>query len=205
MIERTGLPIEVVRGLESARLSGRCETRLEGKMTWCMDSGHTLESIALAAGWFGSEIKKASQSKKRRRILLFNQQTRDASALATRLYQTLDAAAGADKEQPFTHAVFCSNKTFQQAGFRPDLQNMNVTGSSVDKLEVQKKLAETWNALDAKTQVEVKGSIEEAVEWCREAASADVEEEEGAMVLVTGSVHLVGGFLEVIETGRPTA
>ena len=44
----------------------------------------------------------------------------------------------------------------------------------------------------------MKGSIEEAVEWCRNIAG---HEEGEVMVLVTGSTHLVGGFLDVLETG----
>ncbi len=75
---------------------------------------------------------------------------------------------------------------------------MNTNKQAVDTLEVQRGLAETWTALDAEAVVEVKTSIEEAVGWCR-----DVARDAGGevKVLVTGSVHLVGGFLEVLETG----
>lgn len=75
-----------------------------------------------------------------------------------------------------------------------------------------------------KAEVVVRGSIEEAVGWVRVVAgehgakkSGEVKDEEGGeekrqegeikgeeekeevKVLVTGSVHLVGGFLEVLE------
>ena len=50
---------------------------------------------------------------------------------------------------------------------------------------------------DPKTQVAVLSTIEEAVMWVEQIARSETEE---VMALVTGSVHLVGGFLEVLET-----
>lgn len=81
--------------------------------------------------------------------------------------------------------------------------SMNTSAKAVENLVVQRGLAETWRGIDPETVVEVKGSVEEAVGWCRDMAgkgTGDAEEE--VMVLVTGSVHLVGGFLEVLETGK---
>ena len=194
------LPANFVRGLEQVRWPGRCEIRKEDKIAWHLDGGHTLESIEVAASWFASQIPPAAtaSNNKRTRILLFNQQTRDANALAGALRKTL--AAALKNEQPFTHAVFCTNTTFRDAGYRPDLVSMNTSKEAVDALEVQRGLAETWKEIDGgkPAVVEVKRSIEEAVEWCRGVAR-DVDGD--VMVLVTGSVHLVGGFLEVLESG----
>lgn len=212
------LPSEFIRGLEQVRWPGRCETRREENIAWHIDGGHTLESIELAASWFASKVplspapptsspsstpSKTKPKTKRPRILLFNQQTRDANALATALHRTLASALG--NERPFTHAVFCTNVTFRDQGYRPDLMSMNTNSAAVGKLEVQRGLAETWRGVDTETMVEVKGSIEEAVGWCRDVAGKESEGGQGeseVMVLVTGSVHLVGGFLEVLETGK---
>ena len=192
------LPLEFVQGLEQVRWPGRCETRHEQDLSWYIDGGHTLESIELAGSWFASQIPSSGNAKtKSTRILLFNQQTRDANALAKALHSTLEASL--KDERPFTHAVFCTNVTFKEAGFRPDLISMNTSATAVERLEVQNDLAETWKGIDAQTKVEVKASIEEAVDWCRGIASNSAKT---TMVLVTGSVHLVGGFLEVLETGK---
>ena len=197
---RGELPPEFIHGLEEVRWPGRCETRREKGIAWHIDSGHTLESIDVAGSWFASQIPP-SQSPQRTRILLFNQQTRDANALAKALHGSL--ASALHNGQPFTHAVFCTNVTFKAEGYRPDLMSMNTSSTAVERLEVQRGLAETWRGLDPQTVVEVKGSIEEAVEWCRDVAGVGEGDAEGdAMVLVTGSVHLVGGFLEVLETGK---
>ncbi|KAL8708600.1 MAG: hypothetical protein Q9220_006536 [cf. Caloplaca sp. 1 TL-2023] len=228
------LPPEFIRGLEKVRWPGRCEIRRERGIAWHLDSGHTLESIQLAASWFASHIppsspispqqpssppqaKEQGKKKNRRtpRILLFNQQSRDAPALVRRLHSTLlsslPPAPGSKQEQPITHAIFTTNLTHRTTGYRPDLISMNTDRSRVEALEVQLSLQKTWRELDPEAVVEVRGSIEESVEWVRgvvAAARAEVKgegEEEGegedVMCLVTGSTHLVGGFLEVLEGG----
>ncbi|KAL8731803.1 MAG: hypothetical protein Q9181_004180 [Wetmoreana brouardii] len=228
-IPPTNLPQEFIRGLEQVRWPGRCETRREKGITWYIDSGHTLESIRLAASWFASHISPPpqlqpqsqsspappipKQRKSPKRILLFNQQTRDAPALARALHSTLSSAL--NDEKPFTHAVFCTNLTSRTNGYRPDLVSINTDKKKVEALEVQRGLANAWRELDGEeggAEVVVKGSIEEAVGWVRAIADQEGEDsgrekdgdDEGEIevkCLVTGSVHLVGGFLEVLEGG----
>ncbi|KAA6410105.1 MAG: folylpolyglutamate synthase [Lasallia pustulata] len=166
------LPLEFKRGLEQVHWPGRCETRREKGIAWHLDGGHTLESIRLAATWFASQIpplppspSPAANPAQRKRVLLFNQQTRDASALALALHATL-AAALAD-EQPFSHAVFCSNVTFKERGYKPDLVSMNTSEDEVGGLGVQWGLKRTWEGVDGRTVVVVKGTVEEAVGWVR--------------------------------------
>ena len=193
------LPLEFKTGLECVQWGGRCETRREKGIAWHIDGGHTLESIEVAAKWFASQIPSRSpNSPPRKRVLLFNQQTRDANALARALHRTLVEALR--DEQPFTHAVFCSNVTFKETGYKPDLVSMSTSETQVGELSVQRALKKTWERVDARTEVRVVGTIEEAVGCVRGLVGG--EEEEEVMVLVTGSVHLVGGFLEVLETGN---
>ncbi|KAJ5225373.1 Folylpolyglutamate synthase [Penicillium chermesinum] len=185
---------------------GRCETRFEKNVTWYIDGGHTLESIRLAGQWFASRIQEDSSSSdlatKKTRILIFNQQTRDSTALATALHETL--AAALQSGVPFTHAIFCTNITYKQAGYRPDLVSMNTNADDVEHLRVQKSLAEAWNSIDPSAQTKVFGTIEEAVDYARDVASQERKtaqnDEAPVMTFVTGSLHLVGGFLDVIET-----
>lgn len=199
------LPEKFRQGLELARLGGRCETRQEKNVAWYIDGGHTLESIKLAAQWFVSQIQANSSSTeaadKKLRLLIFNQQTRDSTALARALYETLAAALGG--ETPFTHAIFCTNVTYKEAGYRPDLVSMNTNASDVEKLRVQNDLAQAWREIDPRTEIKVYATIEEAVDFARELGARErglVENEAPVMTFVTGSLHLVGGFLDVIET-----
>lgn len=64
--------------------------------------------------------------------------------------------------------------------------------AAIAELTVQKALAEAWKDQDNNAATEVKGTIEEAVEFAR---SLDGP----TQVLVTGSLHLVGGLLEVLD------
>ena len=74
-------------------------------------------------------------------------------------------------------------------------------------LGVQRGLRDAWRELDGECVVEVKGSIEEAVGWVRGIAGTEGGGGKGGgrgeevKCLVTGSLHLVGGFLEVFEGG----
>ncbi|KAJ6161402.1 Folylpolyglutamate synthase [Penicillium chermesinum] len=180
------LPAKFKTGLE--------ETRLGGPL------------IRLAGQWFASRIQEDSSSSdlatKKTRILIFNQQTRDSTALATALHETL--AAALQSGVPFTHAIFCTNITYKQAGYRPDLVSMNTNADDVEHLRVQKSLAEAWNSIDPSAQTKVFGTIEEAVDYARDVASQERKtaqnDEAPVMTFVTGSLHLVGGFLDVIET-----
>ncbi|KAI5291903.1 Folylpolyglutamate synthetase [Ascosphaera acerosa] len=194
------LPERFRSGLEQVKLGGRCETRVEGGITWHIDGGHTLDSIEASAKWFASSPGSLDRPL---RVLIFNQQTRDAVSLAKALYATLRAS---NPDLHFTHALFCTNVTFREAGYRPDLVSINTNSTDVDHLSVQRKLASAWKDLDETSEVHVLGTIEEAVELVRR-LQAEKEGADGrgsdASVLVTGSLHLVGGLLEVLESAGP--
>ena len=193
-LERHSFDEKIRKGLSEVHWGGRCETRQEEGIIWCIDGGHTLESIQLVGEWFTERIQSTSLEEKGNRVLIFNQQTRDAAALARALYATLASALG--KEKPFTHAIFCTNTTFKETGFRPDLVSVNTNRTDVEELSVQKGLAKTWAEIDPSTEVKVVRTIEEAVQEVRDMARDSWH----VTALVTGSLHLVGGFLEVLET-----
>ena len=191
-------------GLKLVKWPGRCETRREDGVTWYIDGGHTLDSIEVAGTWFADQLRPSLDSSGSKiRCLIFNQQTRDAGALAKALHDTLAVTLG--KANPFSHAIFCTNTTFLNTGFRPDLISVNTNASDVNEMKVQNQLAETWKQIDPRTDVKVVKTIEEAVGLVRKLADTK-EGGDDVKVLVTGSLHLVGGFLEVIETtgaGQP--
>jgi len=193
----TALPEEFVRGLEQVYLGGRCEIRPDHHrkdMTWYIDGGHTLESIEMAGRWFATIAAQTDGEKQSTtRILVFNQQTRDAASLARKLHDTLAAALG--DAHPFKHAIFCTNTTYLDAGFKADLVSMNTNKDDVDTLKVQKELARAWDGIDPEASVHVLTTIEESISRARELAPDGKAE-----VLVTGSLHLVGGVIEVLES-----
>jgi folylpolyglutamate synthase len=204
------LPDEFKRALQDTRWPGRCEIRREKNIAWHIDGGHTKESIAETAKWFAEQITESTGARiSEQRILIFNQQTRDANALAKVLHDALVDGVHASKSPlakastVFTHVIFTNNKTFNE-GFSPDLVSINTNALDVESLAVQNELAKAWNDLDPHPTISIRASIEDALqdarrmarEWTK--ASSDVE----VPVLVTGSIHLVGGAIEVLETGR---
>ncbi|PSN59333.1 FolC bifunctional protein [Corynespora cassiicola Philippines] len=209
------LPAEFVRGLEQVRLSGRCEVRREENLAWHIDGGHTLESIEVTGRWFADQIVSASASASASsaqaapRVLIFNQQTRDANALAKALYVALQAGITSGATSPFSHVIFTTNQTFSE-GYKPDLVSINTNQQDVDALAVQKALAQTWSEVDPSAAVSVVKTIEEAIGSARTVAKEWVQksgenQKQEVMALVTGSLHLVGGAIEVLETEKSTA
>lgn len=200
------LPPEFVRGLEQVRWPGRCEIRRETNVAWHIDGGHTLESIEVTGRWFAEQIASATATtaseSKAPRIMIFNQQTRDANQLARTLYAALQNGMVSGTTSPFTHVIFTTNQTFSQ-GYKPDLVSINTNQQDVDTLAVQKALAHTWSDIDSSAEVHVLRTIEEAIGTARAVAQSwakDTEAHTEVMVLITGSLHLVGGALEVLET-----
>lgn len=126
--------------------------------------------------------------------MIFNQQNRDApEKLAEALSSSLKTALSTS--DVFTHAVFCTNVTFKEQGYKPDLMSVGAPSAAIAELTVQKGLAKAWKEQDENAVTEVRGTIEEAVEYAR-----GLEGE--TQVLVTGSLHLVGGLLEVLDVGK---
>lgn len=199
------LPQEFIRGLERVHWPGRCEIRRENSIAWHIDGGHTLESIEVTGCWFAEQIQKSSNASPRR-ILIFNQQTRDANALAKGLHEALllgvKSQTNTSSLNVFSHVIFCTNQTFS-SGYKPDLVSINTNKDDVDALSVQRELAKTWNSIEPSTSYSIVGSIEDAVKEARQKAKEWTSNSKDAevMTLVTGSLHLVGGFIEVLETG----
>lgn len=107
------LPELVREGLENVVFPGRCQVITEGSVEWNIDGAHTMESLDAAGVWFG---RRAAQARKNR-VLIFNQQNRDApekllGALAASLKQKLG-------DELFTHAVFCTNVTYKDQSYKP--------------------------------------------------------------------------------------
>lgn len=177
------IPARVLQGLEKTRWDGRCQVLERGSITWYIDGAHTKESIEAASGWFAKRAKSSDKKK----VLLFNQQSRDANALLSNLYDKTHAYA------TFDFIIFTTNVTWKTGDYSADLVSMNTSKEQVDNLEVQNSLAQKWVQLDGeRCETHVTASIEEAC--------GIIEKfQEPLDVFVTGSLHLVGGLLVVFD------
>lgn len=192
-----GLPDEFVEGLEKARWDGRCQIISERKdydhITWYIDGAHTMELINVASTWFKQEVSKRHTTK----ILLFNQQSREnASALLEKLYRNIS-----DQSLKFDHVIFTTNITWSDGSYNSDLVSMNNSKDQVDRLVVQKELAGKWSQLDQASGLTSRKHVFPDIETSLRFIKSLTSDKE-AEVFVCGSLHLVGGFLAVLDGDR---
>lgn len=177
------IPDLFLEGLKDTIWEGRCQTLVRGNSTWYVDGAHTKDSIEAASGWF----KQVASNSKNKKVLLFNQQSRDAEALINNLHQILDP------EVKFDTVIFTTNVTWNSGVYSADLVSMNTSKDQVEKLVVQKALADHWLKLNQQSgSIHVTPDIETSYEV--------IKKLDGPLdVFVTGSLHLVGGLLVVFD------
>lgn len=201
-------PPTFVSGLAAARWPGRCQEvvdPLSEKTRWYLDGAHTLESLSCCAQWFFSAgvglPEDPKSSKKGSRVLIFNCTNGRSGEV---FLGVLLAEAGSRLRELgspetvgalFDEVVFCANVTYADGAFKGDLTTRAIPESDLAQLRTQQALADAWFTLVSDfpiTHVHVLPSIEHAVRVVRS------KEESGAVsVLVAGSLHLVGGVIEV--------
>ena len=200
------LPPEFAQGLRKARLRGRCETLVDSNagVTWLVDGAHTAESLDEVARWFTGKLKqkqqqipkkKQKQTQNQKRVLVFNQQERDAAKMLRRLVGNIErfsAVVGGEGEggggSPFDLAIFTRNDM---------LPGNNGPGEPERDLSVQRAAADAMREVSPGTErVLVVDNVSEAVEMVK---GSDEEEKGEVVVLVTGSLHLVGAVLRTLE------
>ncbi|KAK3309487.1 Mur ligase [Chaetomium strumarium] len=188
------LPQEFVDGLEQVVWRGRCEVKEEGSVLWHVDGAHTADSLKMAARWFVGEC--AARAEGGPKVLIFNQQGRtEAVDFLDGLCNTVKNADPAGKG--FEHVIFCTNVTYATTGYKRDFVNHQHDPADIEKMTMQRGFAERWKALDPSANVMLIPNIEEAINTAR-----DLAERAGGtkvQVLVTGSLHLVGGALGILE------
>lgn len=177
------IPRSFLDGLIDTQWEGRCQTLERGNSTWFIDGAHTKDSIEAASAWF----KQVALKSKNKKVLLFNQQSRDAEALINNLHQVLYP------EMQFDEVIFTTNVTWRSGSYSADLVSMNTSKDQVEKLVVQKALAEHWDKLvQQRGNVHVTTDIETSYELIRKLVGP-------VDIFVTGSLHLVGGLLVVFD------
>ncbi|KAJ3495576.1 hypothetical protein NLG97_g3294 [Lecanicillium saksenae] len=191
------LPAEFVNGLENTSFRGRCEVKAEDKITWHVDGAHTADSLKVSAKWFASETENSTGP----RVLIFNQQGRTEAVdfLDSVFLANKKASASASEAQSFDHVVFCTNVTYAKTGYKRDFVNKQVDPKEIEGMTAQRRFADKWAQLDPNADVRVIPTIQEALEYARSLGDKDLEEGAAVQAYVTGSLHLVGGALGILE------
>ncbi|KAM3541721.1 hypothetical protein ARSEF1564_005350 [Beauveria bassiana] len=184
------LPEETLRALRGATLRGRCEVVYDEahNVQWMLDGAHTRESIEQVAAWLAESVADddGDDDGISGVTLVFNQQERDAPALLTCLVDAVAEATNGRRVVVFPRALLTRN---EQAVEDHD-----------GDVSVQRALAETMRMLAPRCNVSVFDNVQSAVaEVRRTAAAATAGRGRKQKVLVTGSLHLVGGIMRAIE------
>ncbi|TIA73595.1 hypothetical protein E3P92_01536 [Wallemia ichthyophaga] len=211
---RNGLPQVFVDGLTKARWPGRCQTVVDPRRpstTWFLDGSHTADSLTACMQWFGGvvrarrerELEVEQPQQHTRTHLIFNCTKGRSPTELLGVVAAYLTAAGANMETLFTSVIFCTNLTYTSGEFASDLTARNVDVLTIQELEVQHELKAAWNSLlpQFKGCVEVLPSIEAAVDYIDRSESLSVNSTNNphshTHILVCGSLHLVGGVIEV--------
>ena len=127
--------------------------------------------------------------------MIFNQQGRSE---ATGFLESVFKATKREGQPAFDHVIFCTNVTYADSGYKRDFVNHQFDPSEIDKMTVQHKFAEKWTELDPNAIVKVMPTIQQSIEYARHIGE-DLPEGETVQALITGSLHLVGGALGILE------
>ncbi|CAI9295943.1 unnamed protein product [Lactuca saligna] len=207
-LETSSLPERFIKGLTSANLQGRAQIIpdkvSEGDLVFYLDGAHSPESMEVCANWFSIAIGDDNSKKDSAQILLFNcMSVRDPQLLFPRL---VDTCGG--------HGV-----KFKKAIFVPNMSVYNKVGSSSSSLpqtdlkEVdnswQLTLGRVWENIiccgesesetgscESKNSM-VFSSLPLAIKWLRDTAKQNKSVR--LQVLVTGSLHLVGDVMKLVN------
>ncbi|KAK3341808.1 tetrahydrofolylpolyglutamate synthase [Lasiosphaeria hispida] len=192
------LPREFVDGLEQVVWRGRCEATEEDRVVWHVDGAHTVDSLKMAARWFAGEwAEEGKRSRAGPKVLIFNQQGRvEAVDFLDGLCNTVKKADPAGRG--FEHVIFCTNVTYAATGYKRDFVNHQYNPKDIENMTMQRVFAERWSTLDPSANVMLIPTIEEAINKARSLGET-VEDDQKVQALITGSLHLVGGALGIIE------
>ncbi|KAK7695437.1 hypothetical protein QCA50_000073 [Cerrena zonata] len=198
-----------ITALKNAKWPGRCQTvpdPVHTATTWFLDGAHTAESLSFCVQWFVSPdgaLRKLDAPTRPARILIFNctsGRSGDAflgSMLVRGAEQLKRHISSEEINTFFDRVIFCANVTYADGGFKGDLTTRAISETDLAQLKTQNELASAWRSLVPSfpaDRIHVLPSIEHAVRVVRE------EEASGKVdVLVTGSLHLVGGIIEVAQ------
>ncbi|KAI0126397.1 tetrahydrofolylpolyglutamate synthase, partial [Xylariales sp. AK1849] len=178
-------------GLEQVVWRGRCEVKVEGPVVWHIDGAHTVDSLRMATKWFAGECASRLGPK----ALVFNQQGRTE---AVDFLEGMISALKSQGQGSFDHVVFCTNVTYASTGYKRDFVNHQHDPQAIEKLTAQHQFAEKWSSLDPDAKVVVLPTIEDAISHVRDLGK-ELDGERTVQAFITGSLHLVGGALGILE------
>ncbi|KAK5130372.1 hypothetical protein LTR08_002164 [Meristemomyces frigidus] len=167
---------DIENGVEQWQWPGRFQVIPDGSRTWFLDAAHNDMSVGIAAQWFAESLQDTKGGIVRVLIFSHINELRDTASLLECLAKAL-LECNADVK----HVIFSTydESTERKATREPKSPAL---------------FHETWKRVQPDTQIWDEPTIQGAIERARGIGTA------GAHVLITGSQHLVGPALRILQS-----
>jgi len=166
-------------------LPGRCQKISKEKMNIYLDGAHTVDSLEVCLNWF-EESTKQNTHRNHQKIVIFNLTGhRDHKTFLSMIDKCLSRS-----KNPRNKIIFSSNIT-KSTGYNPELSNKTTSiDNQIFKVILHDQFWKSFSTVESDSCK----SIEEAFQLVeKEAVSGG-----NIDLLVTGSLHLVSGVLQLI-------
>lgn len=178
------VPTTFIYGLRFCVWPGRSQVVKVDSTTYFIDGAHTPKSLQCCVEWYLTEREHRGKYKVLRVLVFHCTADRSPESLLPFL-----------KDCGFDAAVFCPAQVYPTIDEHSDQTNYNQ--SRIEEMLKVKRNSLVWKTVSLKTSVTKEfDCISKAFEWLE---SFKKTHETGVEVLVTGSLHLVGGFLSLLE------
>ncbi|KAJ5757555.1 uncharacterized protein N7511_006249 [Penicillium nucicola] len=178
---------DILKGIEDFSWLGRFEIIEDGASQWFVDGAHNPLSLTQAAEWYSNNIDKVKP--RRCRVLIFSHFSEERD--------------GADLMESLAHAL-------QGHNAKPDYVIFTTYEERIDgttRIDKTLKVPETpfpdlcstysslWKVFDSEAVLSTEPTIEGALNQAKQIST----QEGGAQIFVAGSLHLVGGALNLLR------
>lgn len=183
---------DIVHGVQQFSWPGRFQHISQGCDQWYLDGAHNELSIKQAVEWFGKCLQDRSRANSSAaRIVIFSHISngRDGVELLLCLKRAVQ-----DSGVSPSHVIFTTYQERRDGRMRPD---KTLQDPAAGASQLPRTYPEIWKGgSESKTEnVSFEPCIEDALEEARIVGA----EHGGMHVLITGSLHLVGGALHLLQ------
>ncbi|KAK4507519.1 hypothetical protein PRZ48_001254 [Zasmidium cellare] len=174
---RTLTEVDLEVGIEQFSWPGRFQTIPEKQWTWYLDAAHNDMSVKIAAKWFAEALEHAQRHPDHPAILIFSHinELRDSAELLQSLGEALKAHGA-----HIQHVIF---STYDESDARKSHQSP----------ESPELFRQVWQKINPKGQIWSEPTIQGAIRLARQLGP------DGMHTLITGSQHLVGPSLRILD------
>ncbi|KAL5364545.1 folylpolyglutamate synthase [Aspergillus floccosus] len=174
-------------GVENFSWAGRFEVIDHGDSQWFLDGAHNTLSLGQVAEWYSKNLD--SPPAQRTRVLIFSHYSEERDGVE--LVEHLASALVHHNARP-SHVIFTTYDEREDGSTRID-KTLKVPETPFP--EYRMIYTTVWNKFDPLAVVSSEPTIEGALKLARKIGG----QASGMQVLVTGSLHLVGGALNILR------